>query len=60
MFKYDTVHGRYQGTVEATGPDSLKIDGNDVKVFGERDPSNIKWASCGTAAARDPRRAWRR
>eukprot|EP00629_Pelagomonadales_sp_RCC1024_P017439 CAMPEP_0119273322 /NCGR_PEP_ID=MMETSP1329-20130426/10031_1 /TAXON_ID=114041 /ORGANISM="Genus nov. species nov., Strain RCC1024" /LENGTH=335 /DNA_ID=CAMNT_0007273513 /DNA_START=18 /DNA_END=1025 /DNA_ORIENTATION=+ len=47
MFKYDTVHGRYQGTVEASGADSLKIDGVDVKVFGERDPSNIKWSSCG-------------
>ncbi|KAJ1447212.1 hypothetical protein M885DRAFT_543624 [Pelagophyceae sp. CCMP2097] len=46
MFKYDTVHGRYKGTVEA-GQDSIIVDGHAIKVFGERDPSNIKWASCG-------------
>jgi len=46
MFKYDTVHGRYNGTVEA-GEDSIIVDGVPIKVFGERDPSNIKWASAG-------------
>jgi len=46
MFKYDTVHGRYPGTVEATS-DSLVVDGVPIKVFGERDPSNIKWSQAG-------------
>jgi len=46
MFKYDTVHGRYPGTVEYTD-DSIVVDGAPIKVFGERDPSNIKWSQCG-------------
>jgi len=47
MFKYDTVHGRFPGTVEVGGSDSIIVDGTAIKVFGERDPSNINWSSCG-------------
>ena len=46
MFKYDTVHGRYQGTVE-TVDGKFMVDGKEVKVFGERDPSKIAWGSAG-------------
>mmetsp|Transcript_2852 Transcript_2852/g.10847 ORF Transcript_2852/g.10847 Transcript_2852/m.10847 type:complete len:335 (+) Transcript_2852:86-1090(+) len=46
MLKYDTTHGKYAGTVEA-GDGQLVVDGSTVKVFGERDPSNIAWDSCG-------------
>jgi glyceraldehyde 3-phosphate dehydrogenase len=46
MLKYDTVHGRFPNTVEVAG-DSISVGGEKVKVFGERDPSNIDWASCG-------------
>ncbi|KAH9920879.1 glyceraldehyde-3-phosphate dehydrogenase [Epithele typhae] len=46
MFKYDTVHGRYKGTVE-TKDGKLVVDGNPISVFEEKDPSNIKWASVG-------------
>lgn len=46
MFKYDTVHGKYPGTVE-TAEDGIIIDGKKVKVFGERDPTQIAWGSCG-------------
>ena len=44
MFKYDSVHGRYKGTVEAKG-DHLVIDGQTVTVFREKDPSKIQWKS---------------
>ena len=37
MLKYDTVHGRFKGTVEADG-DSL-INGKRIKVFSQKDPS---------------------
>jgi glyceraldehyde 3-phosphate dehydrogenase len=46
MFKYDSVHGRFQGTVEAKDG-QLLINGRAVTVFGERDPAAIKWSSVG-------------
>ncbi len=47
MFQYDTVHGPYSGTVNATGDDEVTIDGKPIKVFGEMDPSKIGWGSVG-------------
>jgi len=46
MLKYDTVHGRFPGTVEV-GDGALVVNGNSVKTFAERDPSNIDWGSAG-------------
>ena len=45
MFKYDTVHGQFPGTVEA-GDGVIIIDGVPIKVYGEKDPSNIDWRKC--------------
>ena len=47
MLEFDTVHGKYPGTVNATGDDELTIDGKPMKVFGEMDPSKIQWGSAG-------------
>jgi len=46
MFKYDSVHGRFQGTVEAKDG-KLWIAGKPVTVFAEKDPANIPWGSAG-------------
>jgi glyceraldehyde 3-phosphate dehydrogenase len=46
MFKYDSVHGRFKGTVEAKDG-QLWIEGKAVKVFAEKDPANIQWGSAG-------------
>ena len=46
MFKYDTVHGKFDGTVEANDG-KLYINGNPITVFAEKDPANIKWAEAG-------------
>merc|ERR1712002_587254 len=46
MFKYDSTHGRWKGTVEAKDG-KLVINGHAVTVFNERDPANIKWADAG-------------
>jgi len=46
MFKYDSTHGRFKGTVEAKDG-KLVINGKAVTVFNERDPANIKWADAG-------------
>jgi hypothetical protein len=42
MFKYDSVHGRFNGTVEGK-EGKLWIDGKPVTVFGERNPAAIPW-----------------
>eukprot|EP01133_Synstelium_polycarpum_P018668 gene18668-22334_t len=47
MFHYDSVHGRFQGTVEKGPNGDLVINGNTIKLFAERDPANIKWGSVG-------------
>jgi len=46
MFKYDSVHGRFKGTVE-TKDGKLIINGKAITVFAERDPANIPWGSVG-------------
>lgn len=46
MFKYDSTHGRYKGEVAVEG-DKLKINGKEIAVFGERDPTAIPWGSAG-------------
>jgi len=43
MFKYDSTHGRFKGTVEIKDG-KLVVDGHPITVFQERDPTNIKWA----------------
>jgi len=46
MFKYDSVHGRFKGTVEAK-EGKLWIQGKAISVFAERNPGDIKWGSVG-------------
>jgi glyceraldehyde 3-phosphate dehydrogenase len=42
LLKYDSVHGRYPGTVEARG-ECLVVDGREIPVCAERDPSKLPW-----------------
>ncbi len=47
LFKYDSVHGRYPGTVEVQG-DMLDVGfGNKIKALAERDPSKLPWKEMG-------------
>ena len=46
LFKYDSNYGVYPGQVEANN-DDLVIDGRNIKVFSERDPSQIPWSEMG-------------
>jgi glyceraldehyde 3-phosphate dehydrogenase len=46
LLKYDSVHGRFGGTVEA-GAEGLVIDGDPMKVFAEKDPANLPWKDLG-------------
>jgi glyceraldehyde 3-phosphate dehydrogenase len=42
LLKYDSVHGRFDGTVETDGED-LVVDGHKIKVLSERDPAALPW-----------------
>lgn len=46
LFKYDSTHGRFKGTVVAEGG-FLVVNGQKITVFSERDPKDIKWSSAG-------------
>jgi len=46
LFKYDSNYGIYPGTVEAKD-DSIVVDGREIKVLAERDPSKIPWRDYG-------------
>lgn len=46
LLKYDSVLGNLKADV-AHGDDSIRVDGQSIKVFKERDPSKIDWPSLG-------------
>ena len=46
MFKYDTVMGKWKGTVEVKG-DTLVIDGKAIKVLAVRNPGELPWKDMG-------------
>ena len=46
MLKYDTVHGRFDGTVEVLDG-ALVVNGNKIRVTAEKDPANLKWDEVG-------------
>ena len=46
MFKYDSTHGRFKGTVEIKDG-KLVINGKAISVFAERDPAAIPWGKEG-------------
>ena len=47
LLKYDSVHGRLNGTVEVED-NSLVVNGNSIRVTSEKDPSNINWGKLDT------------
>jgi len=42
LLRYDSVHGAYPGSVEVT-EQGLKVDGDEIRVFSERDPAALPW-----------------
>jgi glyceraldehyde 3-phosphate dehydrogenase len=47
LLKYDSVHGKYDGTIEINGND-LVVDGHAVRISAERDPLAIGWGEMNT------------
>jgi len=46
LFKYDSVHGTYQGEVSAKDG-AIVVDGDEIRITAERDPANLPWAAVG-------------
>ncbi|OAA31752.1 glyceraldehyde-3-phosphate dehydrogenase [Kosmotoga arenicorallina S304] len=46
LLKYDSVHGKFNGTVEATD-DAIVVNGKEIKVFAEKNPGNLPWKDLG-------------
>src|SRR5262249_37228999 len=46
LLRYDTIHGRFQGTVEESG-DALTVDGMKIIVAKETDPAKLPWKQHG-------------
>ena len=43
LLKYDSVHGRFKGTVTAEG-ESLVVNGKKIQILSEKDPSKLPWS----------------
>jgi glyceraldehyde 3-phosphate dehydrogenase len=42
LLRWDSVHGRYPGTVEVTER-GLRVDGDEIVVSAEKDPAKLPW-----------------
>lgn len=50
LLKYDSVHGRFQGTV-GHDKDGLIVNGKHIKICAEKDPRNLPWKALGVDVA---------
>ncbi len=46
LLKYDSVHGRFEGTVDVDG-EVMQVNGKAIKVLAERDPAKLPWKTLG-------------
>ena len=46
LLKYDSVHGKFDGSVEVSD-NSFIVNGKNIKIFAERDPAKLPWGDLG-------------
>src|SRR5215212_5632376 len=46
LTRYDTVHGKFKGTVAVEG-DAMVVNGDRIKVLAQRNPAELPWGSLG-------------
>jgi glyceraldehyde 3-phosphate dehydrogenase len=47
LLKYDSVYGPLPQAVDVPGDEAITVDGREVRVLGERDPSDLPWSDLG-------------
>ncbi|KAG5237313.1 hypothetical protein OIU76_012085 [Salix suchowensis] len=47
MFKYDSTHGVFNGTIKVLDDSTLEINGKQIKITSKRDPAEIPWGDFG-------------
>jgi glyceraldehyde 3-phosphate dehydrogenase len=52
LLKYDSVHGRFDGTIEVKNG-NLVVNGNEIRVSAERNPEDLKWDAVNTDVVLD-------
>ena len=50
LLKYDSTHGRFDGTVEVTDG-GMTVNGDEIRVCAERDPARLPWGEIGVDVA---------
>ena len=48
LLKYDSVHGKFDGKVDFDD-ENLIVNGKKIRVFDQRDPTNLPWKESGIA-----------
>ncbi|RED49576.1 type I glyceraldehyde-3-phosphate dehydrogenase [Seonamhaeicola aphaedonensis] len=52
LLKYDSVHGRFDGTVDIKDG-NLVVNGNEIRITAERNPEDLKWDAVGAEVVLD-------
>ena len=52
LLKYDSTHGRFNGTVEIKNG-NLVVNGNEIRITAERNPEDLKWDAVGAEVVLD-------
>jgi len=52
LLKYDSVHGRFDGTVEVVNG-NLVVNGKEIRITAERNPEDLKWDAVGAEVVLD-------
>ncbi|GAA4302116.1 type I glyceraldehyde-3-phosphate dehydrogenase [Aestuariibaculum suncheonense] len=52
LLKYDSVHGRFNGTIEIVNG-NLVVNGNEIRITAERNPEDLKWDAVGAEVVLD-------
>ena len=47
LVKYDSVHGKYKGTVAVKGDTFIVVDGREIEVLAEKNPAALPWKKLG-------------
>jgi glyceraldehyde 3-phosphate dehydrogenase len=47
LVKYDSVHGKYRGTVAVKGDTFIVVDGREIEVLAEKNPAALPWKKLG-------------